>query len=64
LAQGLAPQSVTVDELDLGNPGYGGIAKQNASMTCPEAIRAMMETILHILSKGAGEKPTKKVKVK
>jgi hypothetical protein len=40
------------------------IAKQNASMTCPEAIRAMIETILHILSKGTGEKPAKKAKVK
>ena len=40
------------------------IAKQNASMTCPEAIRAMMETILDILSKGTGEKPAKKAKVK
>ena len=34
------------------------IAKQNAPLTRPEAIRAMMETILHIL----GEKPTKKAK--
>jgi hypothetical protein len=32
------------------------IAKQDASLTRPEAIRAMMETILHILSKDAGEK--------
>ena len=38
------------------------IAKQNAPVTRPEAIRAMMETILHILSKDPGEKPAKKAK--
>ncbi len=38
------------------------IAKQNVQLTRPEAIRAMMETILHILSKDRGEKPTKKAK--
>ena len=42
----------------------GWIAKQNASLTRPEAIRAMMETILHILSKDPGEKPPKKAKVR
>jgi hypothetical protein len=42
----------------------GWIARQNAPMTRPEAIRAMMETILHILSKDAGEKPTKKAKTR
>jgi hypothetical protein len=35
------------------------IDKQEASLTRPEAIRAMMETILHILSKDAGERPKK-----
>ena len=35
------------------------IDKQDASLTRPEAIRAMMETILHILSKDRGEKPLK-----
>jgi hypothetical protein len=40
------------------------IAKQSTSVTRPEAIRAMMETILHILSKDTGEKPTKKAKVR
>jgi hypothetical protein len=35
------------------------IAKQNVPLTRPEAIRAMMETILHILSKDPGEKPKK-----
>jgi hypothetical protein len=35
------------------------IAKQDASLTRPEAIRAMMETILHM-----GEKPAKKAKPK
>jgi hypothetical protein len=38
------------------------IAKQNAPLTRSEAIRAMMETILHILSKDVGEKPAKKAK--
>ena len=38
------------------------IAKQDAPLTRPEAIRAMMETILHILSKDPGEKPAKKAR--
>jgi hypothetical protein len=38
------------------------IDKQDVSLTRPEAIRAMMETMLHILSKDTGEKPTKKAK--
>jgi len=43
----------------------GWIAKQDASLTRPEAIRAMMETILHIpLSKDTGEKPAKKAKIR
>jgi hypothetical protein len=37
------------------------IDKQDATLTRPEAIRAMMETILHILSKDTG-KPAKKAK--
>jgi hypothetical protein len=40
------------------------IAQQNAPLTRPEAIRAMMETILHILSKDPGEKLAKKAKAK
>lgn len=40
------------------------IARQDAPLTRPEAIRAMMETILHILSKDQGEKSAKKVKAK
>ncbi len=40
------------------------IAKQDAPLTRPEAIRAMMETILHILSKDVGERPPKKAKRK
>jgi hypothetical protein len=40
------------------------IAKQDAPLTRPEAIRAMMETMLHILSKDTGEKPAKKAKGK
>jgi hypothetical protein len=39
------------------------ISKQDAPLTRPEAIRAMMETILHIPSKDRGE-PTKKAKGK
>jgi hypothetical protein len=39
------------------------IAKQNQRLTRPEAIRAMMETIQHILSKDT-EKPAKKTKRK
>ena len=38
------------------------IAQQDVPLTRPEAIRAMMETILHILSKDPGEKPAKKAK--
>ena len=40
------------------------IKKQHTSLTRPEAIRAMMETILHILSKDRGEKPAKKAKIR
>jgi hypothetical protein len=40
------------------------IAKQNQPLTRPEAIRAMMETILHILSKDRAEQPAKKAKVR
>jgi hypothetical protein len=40
------------------------IDKQEASLTRPEAIRAMMETILHILSKDTGETPAKKAKIR
>jgi hypothetical protein len=40
------------------------IDKQDGPLTRPEAIRAMMETILHILSKDTGEKPQKKAKGK
>jgi hypothetical protein len=40
------------------------IAKQNQRLTRPEAIRAMMETILHILSKDPGELPAKKAKIR
>ncbi len=39
------------------------IAKQNQRLTRPEAIRAMMETILHIRWKDT-EKPAKKTKRK
>ncbi len=39
----------------------GWIANQDALLTRPEAIRAMMETILHIPSKDP-ERPAKKAK--
>jgi hypothetical protein len=35
------------------------IAKQTQPVSRPEAIRAMMETVLHILSNDQGEKPAK-----
>jgi hypothetical protein len=35
------------------------IAKQKPPPTRPEAIRGMIETVLHILSKNPGEKPGK-----
>jgi hypothetical protein len=38
------------------------IEKQDRPLTRPEAIRAMIDTILHILSKDTGEKPGKKAK--
>jgi len=40
------------------------LPSKNQPLTRPEAIRAMMDTILHILSKDAGEKPAKKAKGK
>ena len=40
------------------------IAQQDAPLTRPEAIRAMMETILHILSKDLGERPARRAKGK
>ncbi|MGY4505250.1 hypothetical protein ACVWYH_009207 [Bradyrhizobium sp. GM24.11] len=40
------------------------IAQQTTPLTRPEAIRAMMETILHVVAKDAGEKPAKKAKGK
>jgi hypothetical protein len=32
--------------------------------TRPEAIRGMIETMLHIFSKDSGEKPAKKAKIR
>jgi hypothetical protein len=40
------------------------IAEQTSPLTRPEAIRAMMETILHILSNDRGDTPAKKAKKK
>ena len=40
------------------------IDKQDVSLTRPEAIRTMMETIFHILSKAPGVKPARKAKGK
>lgn len=39
-------------------------AKQNPPVTRPEAIRGMIDMMLHILSKDTGEKPAKKAKGK
>jgi hypothetical protein len=38
------------------------LPKITASVATPEAMRAMMEAILHILSKDKEEKPAKKAK--
>jgi hypothetical protein len=38
------------------------IAKQEKPYTRPEAIRGMIETMLHILSKDPGEKPAKRAR--
>jgi hypothetical protein len=38
------------------------IAKQDKPYTRPEAVRGMVDTMLHILSKDPGEKPAKKAK--
>jgi hypothetical protein len=40
------------------------IAKQNPPVTRPEAIRGMIDAMLHILSKDPGEKPAKKAKIR
>jgi hypothetical protein len=39
-------------------------AKQVPPVTRPEAIRGMIDTMLHILSKDTGEKPAKKAKTR
>ena len=38
--------------------------KQNPPVTRPEAIRGMIDAMLHILSKDPGEKPAKKAKIR
>ena len=40
----------------------GWIAEQDAPMTRPEAIRAMLDAVLVIVAKDPGEKPAKKAK--
>jgi hypothetical protein len=40
------------------------ISKQEKAYTRPEAVRGMVDTMLHILSKDPGEKPAKKAKGK
>jgi hypothetical protein len=40
------------------------IAKQTTPVTRPEAIRGMIDAMLHILAKDPGEKPAKKAKGK
>jgi hypothetical protein len=39
------------------------ITKQDAPMTRPEAIRAMLDAVLVIVAKDPGEKPAKKAKI-
>jgi hypothetical protein len=39
-------------------------AKQEPRVTRPEAIRGMIDAILHILAKDPGEKPAKKAKIR
>ena len=39
-------------------------AKQVPPVTRPEAIRGMIDAMLHILSKDAGDKPAKKAKIR
>jgi hypothetical protein len=39
-------------------------AKQKPPVTRPEAIRGMIDAMLHILAKDPGEKPAKKAKVR
>jgi hypothetical protein len=39
-------------------------AKQEPPVTRPEAIRGMIDTMLHILAKDPGEKPAKKAKIR
>ena len=40
------------------------IAKQSPPVTRPEAIRGMIETVLHILSKDRGEDRPKKARIR
>jgi hypothetical protein len=39
-------------------------AKQDPPVSRPEAIRGMIDAMLHILAKDPGEKPTKKAKIR
>jgi hypothetical protein len=39
-------------------------AKQQPAVTRPEAIRGMIDAMLHILAKDPGEKPAKKAKIR
>ena len=38
--------------------------KQNPPVTRPEAIRGMIDAMLHILAKDPGDKPAKKAKIR
>jgi hypothetical protein len=55
---GVRLQSEQIEALD------AWAAKQVPPVTRPEAIRGMIDAMLHILSKDPGEKPTKKAKVR
>jgi hypothetical protein len=39
-------------------------AQQSPPVTRPEAIRGMIDAMLHILSKDRGEKPAKKARIR
>jgi hypothetical protein len=39
-------------------------AKQDPPVTRPEAIRGMIDAMLHILAKDPGEKPAKKARIR
>jgi hypothetical protein len=53
---------VRLQASDQGDRRLG--SKAAARVTRPEAIRGMIDAMLHILAKDPGEKPTKKAKIR